>query len=141
MLQIDTIKQTLPNSLLVTASDQGCRITAQDGDFIADIELDKGRLYTSIDLLTTRYSDLDVSEDDIDNLISSYEEAFFSAYFPSWKKAGFFFEGVEDASADPNYIMVTARLEAVCADEKTVGILLEYIREHLDDASGTISFL
>ena len=74
-------------------------------------------------------------------LIDGYADAFHSEFLPAWKTAGFALDCVEDASADPKYIMVTARIETTCPD---VGVLVErlnYLREHLYDASGAISFL
>ena len=141
MLTLETIKGAISEDLKIESAGSFTRFILPNGDFLADLQLETGRVYSSIDLLTTQIDDVETEEDDYSMLIDGYADAFHSEFLPAWKSAGFTLDCVEDASADPNYIMVTARIETTCPD---VGVLVErlnYLRGHLYDASGAISFL
>lgn len=141
MLNIENIKSHLPNHLVVTGGGDNWRIAEPNGDFIADLDLKARNVHASLDLLTTVRSELELTNDEIDDLIPAYDEAFCAEFMPAWKEAGFTLDCVEDATGDAAYIMITARIEAICSDEAALASRIAYLREHLEQASGAIWLL
>ena len=141
MLKLDSLKAALPQDITVGEAASFTRLTLPNGSFLADIKLETGALYASIDLLTAELDSLETDSDDLSMLIDGYEEAFQQDFWPAWKDAGFRLDCVEDASADANFVCITARVESDCPDVASVVRQVAYLREHMDDVAGTIAFM
>jgi len=141
MLTLNTIKTTLPGDIEIGEAGSFTRLSLPNGDVLADVQLSTGRLFTSVDLLTASVDDVDTSADELDLLTDGYAEAFHRDFLGAWKEAGFSLDCVEDASGDPRFVMITARLEGVCSDADALASRLKYLRAHRDDASGVIEFV
>ena len=139
MLNMDAIKTALSQDLSIGRAGSFTRLTLPNGDFLADIDMETGRICSSLDLLTAQLDEFEASDQDIDMLTDGYAEAFCADFLPAWKKAGFTLDCVEEASADPEHIAIVARIEALCPDEATLVDRMSYLRAHLDEASGAIA--